>query len=75
MRVFDHKRAKQLVDDTGLKRKVVAGRLGIEHSSLNQLLIGSFRPAAETVKNLADILNVKVEELLSEASGRKARSA
>jgi transcriptional regulator with XRE-family HTH domain len=74
MRVFDHKRAKQLVDDTGLKRRVIADRLGMMHTSLNQLLIGRFQPADDTVKRLADLLGVSAGELIADAS-RKARTA
>lgn len=74
MRVFNHERAKQLIDERGLKRRWIAGKLGLVHASLNQYLIGRARPADERVTDLARILGVNASELFTE-TGRKARTA
>jgi ribosome-binding protein aMBF1 (putative translation factor) len=74
MKVFDHKRAKQAVDDRGLKRRWVAEKMGMAHASLNQLLVGRYQPAHDTVGRLAALLGMEAGELFTETS-RRAKSA
>lgn len=74
MRVFNHERAKQLIDERGLKRGWIADRIGFKHTSFNQCLIGRNRPADEKVKDLADLLGVSVSELFVD-TGLKAQTA
>lgn len=74
MQVFQHERAKQLIDEKGLRRRWVATQVGLVHSSLNQYLIGARRPGREVVARLAILLGVSFDELFTEPK-RKARTA
>lgn len=74
MQVFKYERAKQLIDEKGLKRRWVADQIGLVHSSLNQYLIGKRRPGPKRVEKLAALLGVSLDELLVEPN-RKARTA
>lgn len=74
MQGFRYQRAKQLIDERGLKRSWVAAKIGIAHGSLNQYLIGGRPPGRETIARLASFLGVSLDELYVEGR-RKANTA
>ena len=60
---FNFQKAKQLVDATGMKRRVIADRMDLMHGTLNHYLNGHGRPGRDAVEKLAELLGVPLEEL------------
>jgi transcriptional regulator with XRE-family HTH domain len=54
---------RKIVDDRGLRQKVLAAKIGITEASLSNILNGKARPRQLTLPRLIDQLQVKPEEL------------
>ncbi len=55
--------AKQLIEKSGLRKRYIAEKIGLELESFNQYLYGQNKPGKETLEKLAIILKSSVSEL------------
>ena len=57
------KEIKELLEERGLSQKELAEQVGISASALSQMLKGKTKPRQITLKAIARVLGVEVEEL------------
>ena len=57
------KEIKELLEERGLSQKELADQVGISASALSQMLKGKTKPRQITLKAIARVLGVEVEEL------------
>lgn len=61
--MFDCEKAKRLIDERGLRRGFVAGKVGLQHSTLNWYLCGRGSPSLRVLEELASLLGVRPSDL------------
>ncbi len=66
-------RFREILEARGMKQVTVAQRLGTQPQWVNQLIRGTRRPKAETLRRLAAVMGISVEEL--EAAAPHASTA
>ena len=54
---------KKLLEDRGLKIGVIADRLGFSRPEMSEYANGKRYPQAKRMKEIADYLNVKIEDI------------
>lgn len=63
-----HENLKKVIDDSGLKRSFVADRVGLQKTSLNQVLCGAAQLSLEKAIALSQLLKVPLDEIWTEAA-------
>lgn len=69
--MFDTQALKKLLDDSGLTIYAIAGKIGISHVTLGNILDNKSIPRIDTIITLAKFFGVTVSELIGESSGVK----
>jgi transcriptional regulator with XRE-family HTH domain len=70
--MFNHTKAKQLVEASKLKRSAIASEATIKDSTLVRYLNGEGNPSPSVVRLLAKTLEVDESELLTQTNDQKA---
>ena len=54
---------KQAIQDSGLKQKFIASKIGVSEISISYWIIGQRNPSRDHIKNLAKILKFRMSDL------------
>ena len=54
---------KQAIQDSGLKQKFIADRLGISHITLSYYISGTRNPSRDRLRDLAKICRCRIKDL------------
>ncbi len=67
-KLIDGMKIRHLREDVGLTEKELGDRVGVTMNMISQVERGLKKPSAETLKRIADVLGVTVDELYRETA-------